>query len=90
MINGPYIFKEVLIQFLNKSVTFSFHRNFFELLRFDFVFDEDLNVYLMEANMSPNLASYKHPQLNLMFEQVLYGLFSLVGLTKITTYGPER
>ncbi|CAN7986366.1 unnamed protein product, partial [Ixodes hexagonus] len=29
--------------------------NFFELVRFDFVVDEDLNVFLMEANMSPNL-----------------------------------
>jgi tubulin monoglycylase TTLL15 len=31
--------------------------HFFEMMRFDFVLDDKLNVYLMEANMSPNLSS---------------------------------
>ena len=75
---------------MQKEVRCFFFRNFFELLRFDFVLDEDLNVYLMEANMSPNLASYKHPKLNLMFEQVIYGLFNLVGLTQIARNDQER
>ena len=30
-------------------------------VRFDFVIDEDLKVYLMEANMSPNLSSAHFP-----------------------------
>jgi hypothetical protein len=29
---------------------------FFELFRFDFVFDSQLNPFLMEVNMSPNLS----------------------------------
>ncbi|WAR20619.1 TTL15-like protein [Mya arenaria] len=32
-------------------------RNFFELVRFDFVLDEDLKLFLMEVNMSPNLST---------------------------------
>ncbi|KAJ2951543.1 hypothetical protein O0L34_g13692 [Tuta absoluta] len=53
--------------------------NFFEMFRVDLMLDEDLNVYLLEANMSPNLSSPK--QMNqLLYEQVLYSLFSIVGL----------
>lgn len=55
-------------------------RNFFELVRFDFALDEDLNVYTMEANMSPNLSSAHYPQNQLLYEQVLYNLFALVGI----------
>merc|ERR1712112_808703 len=31
------------------------------MVRFDFVIDSELNVYLMEANMSPNLSSAHFP-----------------------------
>lgn len=58
-------------------------RNFFEMVRFDFALDEDLNVYLMEANMSPNLASAKYPENRLIYEKVLFSLFSLVGVTRM-------
>ena len=34
-------------------------RAFFEMVRFDFVLDAKMNIYLMEVNMSPNLSS-KH------------------------------
>lgn len=44
---------------------------FFEMVRFDFIVDEDLNVYLMEANMSPNLSSRHFPPNRLLYEQVL-------------------
>ncbi|CAH2041633.1 unnamed protein product, partial [Iphiclides podalirius] len=54
--------------------------NFFELMRFDLVVDEDLKVYLLEANMSPNLSSAHYPPNQLLYEQVLYNLFSLVGV----------
>ncbi|KAI5643297.1 tubulin-tyrosine ligase family domain-containing protein [Phthorimaea operculella] len=55
------------------------NNNFFEMFRVDLMLDEDLNVYLLEANMSPNLSSPK--QMNqLLYEQVLYSLFSIVGL----------
>lgn len=50
------------------------------MVRFDFTLDDQLNVYLMEANMSPNLASAKYPPNRLIYEQVIYGLFSLVGI----------
>lgn len=60
--------------------------NFFEMTRFDFILDSDLNAYLMEANMSPNLSSDHFPPNRLLYENVLYGLFSLVGLGKRTNF----
>lgn len=56
------------------------------MARFDFVLDSDLNVYLMEANMSPNLSSGHFPPNKLLYENVLFGLFGLVGLGKRTKY----
>lgn len=58
------------------------NRNFFEMVRFDFLVDEDLNVYLMEANMSPNLSSLHFAPNKLLYEQVIFSLLSLVGLTR--------
>jgi tubulin monoglycylase TTLL15 len=55
---------------------------FFEMVRFDFIVDDQLNVYLMEANMSPNLSSRHFPPNRLLYEQVLNSYFSLVGLTQ--------
>jgi tubulin monoglycylase TTLL15 len=55
-------------------------RNFFEMVRFDFVLDADLNVYLMEINMSPNLSSGHFVRNKLLYEQVIYGTLSLVGI----------
>ncbi|OAD60411.1 Tubulin polyglutamylase TTLL4 [Eufriesea mexicana] len=55
-------------------------RNFFELIRIDFALDEYLNTYIMEANMSPNLSSAHYPPNQLLYEQVIYNLFSLVGV----------
>lgn len=55
---------------------------FFELVRFDFIIDQDLNVFLMEANMSPNLSSRHFPPNRLLYEQVLNSYLSLVGLTQ--------
>lgn len=54
---------------------------FFEMVRFDFIVDEDLNVYLMEANMSPNLSSRHFPPNRLIYEQVLNSYFSLAGIS---------
>lgn len=53
-------------------------------MRFDFVVTEDLTVYLMEANMSPNLSSAHFPPNKLLFEQVIFNLFGLVGVTDRT------
>lgn len=52
------------------------------MMRIDFVIDENLEVFLMEANMSPNLSSAHYPPNRLLYEQVLYNLFSLVGLAE--------
>lgn len=52
------------------------------MVRFDFALDDQLNVYLMEANMSPNLASQKYPPNKWLYEQVLYSLFSLTGIVR--------
>ena len=52
------------------------------LFRFDFVLDSKLGLYLMEANMSPNLSS-KHFAMNrLLYEQVLYSLLRLNGVVR--------
>lgn len=55
-------------------------RNFFEMMRFDLGVDNDLNVFLMEANMSPNLSSAHFVQNQLLYEQVLYHMLQLVGV----------
>ncbi|XP_060532084.1 probable tubulin polyglutamylase ttll-15 [Cylas formicarius] len=62
---------------LNK---FKSKRNFFEMMRFDFVIDEELNIYLLEANMSPNLSSAHFPPNRLLYQQVLYNVLGLVGV----------
>ncbi|RMX60861.1 probable tubulin polyglutamylase ttll-15 [Pocillopora verrucosa] len=55
-------------------------RNFFEMVRFDFILDADLKVWLMEVNMSPNLSSAAHNDNKLMYEQVVFNLLGLVGV----------
>lgn len=50
------------------------------MMRFDFVIDEDLKIYLLEANMSPNLSSAHFPPNRLLYQQVLYNVLGLVGV----------
>lgn len=54
--------------------------NFFELLRFDLIIDDELKVHLMEINMSPNLSSEHFKQNALLYEQILYSVFNLLGV----------
>lgn len=70
--NTKHLFLQ-LKQYRNK-------RNFFEMMRFDLIIDDNLRVYLMEANMSPNLSSSHFQQNTLLYEQVIYNLMSLVGI----------
>lgn len=64
-----------------KAISHYPHKDaFFEMVRFDFVLDEDLNVYLMEANMSPNLSSAHFPANRLLYEQVIHSMLRLVGV----------
>lgn len=55
-------------------------KNFFELMRFDLIIDENLKVILMEANMSPNLSSAHFKQNRLLYEQILYSVFNLLSI----------
>ncbi|XP_017855999.1 PREDICTED: tubulin polyglutamylase TTLL4 [Drosophila arizonae] len=64
--------------------------NFFDLLRFDLFIDENLEVHLMEANMSPNLSSAHFKQNTLLYEQVLYSVFNLVGIRPVSQIGDNR
>ncbi|XP_015514906.1 probable tubulin polyglutamylase ttll-15 [Neodiprion lecontei] len=70
--------KESLIKDVVKR--FKNQHNFFEMMRFDFAIDDELNVFVMEANMSPNLSSAHYPPNQLLYEQVLFNLFGLVGI----------
>ncbi|KAJ8924058.1 hypothetical protein NQ315_006835 [Exocentrus adspersus] len=70
--------KESLITDVVKR--FQSKRNFFEMMRIDFVIDENLNIYLLEANMSPNLSSAHFPPNRLLYHQVLYNILGLVGV----------
>lgn len=76
------LMKEAQIREVSKR--FGNGRNFFELVRFDLALDEDLNVYMMEANMSPNLSSAHYPPNQLLYEQVIFNTFALVGIGKRT------
>ena len=78
-----------------KAVSHYPHKDaFFEMVRFDFVIDEDLKVYLMEANMSPNLSSAHFPPNARLYEQVVHSVMRLVGVVgrsfSSTTAGLEE
>ncbi|KAB7494428.1 hypothetical protein Anas_12568, partial [Armadillidium nasatum] len=62
------------------SKPYSSFAKFFEMMRFDFIIDDNLKVYLMEANMSPNLSSAHFKQNRLLYEQVMFNLLSLIGV----------
>ncbi|XP_059478150.1 probable tubulin polyglutamylase ttll-15 [Neocloeon triangulifer] len=67
--------------FANLLSRYKNRRNFFEMVRFDFIVDENLKVHLLEANMSPNLSSMHYPPNALLYEQVLHSLLALVGVS---------
>lgn len=62
------------------------------MVRFDFVVDEDLNIYIMEANMSPNLSSNHFAPNKLLYEQVIFNVLSVagIGLTQHTKQWVDR
>ena len=57
-----------------RSKEFGVPENFFELVRFDFLIDENLEIHLMEVNMSPNLTptAKKFEPHGSSYEQVTY------------------
>lgn len=67
------LIKDIVQRFKNKQ-------SFFEMVRFDLIVDDDLAVYNIEANMSPNLSSAHFKQNSLLYEQVIYNVLNLVGV----------
>jgi tubulin monoglycylase TTLL15 len=53
------------------------HRHFFEMMRFDFLVDDNLDVHLLEANMSPNLSSLHFKPNQALYEHVILNVLSL-------------
>ncbi|XP_078068301.1 putative tubulin polyglutamylase ttll-15 isoform X2 [Mustelus asterias] len=75
-----FLMKE--LELIKYGANYKSTRNFFELVRFDFVVDEDVKVYLMEVNMSPNLSSEHLPPNRNIYQQVVFNTLSLVGVAK--------
>jgi len=53
------------------------------MVRFDFVFDSKLNIFLMEVNMSPNLSSAHFSANALLYEQVLFNTLHVAGIVNL-------
>ncbi|XP_014672393.1 PREDICTED: tubulin polyglutamylase TTLL4-like [Priapulus caudatus] len=77
-------------QLIQSTTNYRSTRNFFEMMRFDYVLDEESNIYLMEANMSPNLSSAHFSDNRLLYEQVIYNLLSLVGVARHISHDSLR
>ncbi|XP_070504061.1 probable tubulin polyglutamylase ttll-15 [Chironomus tepperi] len=71
--------EEYMIKGINRVKASKY--SFFELYRFDMIFDKNLKLYLIEVNMSPNLLAVRDKIHNkFMFENVLYNLFNMIGV----------
>lgn len=55
-----------------KLESFGKTENFFELVRFDFIIDANLKVFLMEVNMSPNLTPERFEFYLPMYTKIVY------------------
>lgn len=66
-------------------------RKLFELLRFDFLIDDEMNLHLMDINMSPNLTPVEKNQekLRVPFEQLVYNTLLVVGATQRSELKPK-
>jgi tubulin monoglycylase TTLL15 len=55
--------------------------NLFELVRFDIILDAELNPFVVEVNMSPNLtpAAEKYERNALIYEQLIYNVVKMIG-----------
>ncbi|XP_028398565.1 tubulin polyglutamylase TTLL5-like [Dendronephthya gigantea] len=82
IISEVYRLKEK--DFISASAAFQSSRNFFELVRFDFLLDDNMKVWLLEVNMSPNLSSAAHNHNKLMYEKVIFNMFALIDVTHFT------
>lgn len=67
------------------SKLFDSSKYFFDMVRVDFMLDENFNFYVMEVNMSPNLSPDHFPPNQELYQFVIYNTLSLVGIaTKVT------
>ena len=52
------------------------------MVRFDFIIDSKMKIYLLEVNMSPNLSTGHFAQNKLLYEETLFGMLSVTGIAK--------
>ena len=64
---------------------YQYPRNFYELVRVDFLLDEDANIHLMEVNSSPAMVPGKHKLHVSMYEQITFSQLNLVGVCNPTS-----
>ncbi|XP_072044541.1 probable tubulin polyglutamylase ttll-15 [Amphiura filiformis] len=64
--------------------------SFFCITRWDFVPDEDFNLHLLEANMSPNMPDAEHPFYVSFFTSTLYSLLRISGVGDIRKNNSTR
>ncbi|ELU16337.1 hypothetical protein CAPTEDRAFT_102035 [Capitella teleta] len=84
------VFLKMEEKLIKASKNYASSRNFFEMVRFDFVLDENLKVYLLEVNMSPNLSSGHFPPNKVLYEQIVFSLLHLVGVDKTTVHQKKQ
>ncbi|XP_052769440.1 probable tubulin polyglutamylase ttll-15 [Mya arenaria] len=71
-IQAVYLKKQAVL--IQAGTKYKSTRNFFELVRFDFVLDEDLKLFLMEVNMSPNLSTNHFKGNKRLYQHVMYNV----------------
>ncbi|XP_048586419.1 probable tubulin polyglutamylase ttll-15 isoform X2 [Nematostella vectensis] len=81
------VYSKKEVDMIAASQLYRTSRNFFEMVRFDFILDENAGVWLMEVNMSPNLSSGSHIDNAVLYEQVIFNLFGLVGVANKLGHG---
>merc|ERR1712098_609643 len=74
------VYQNTELHFAKAVANYPNREAFFEMVRFDFVIDDQLGVFLMEANMSPNLSSAHFAANALLYEQVVHSVLRLVGV----------
>lgn len=79
-ITSTILSKASLITHYSNEFKHDLKPQFFELLQFDFIIDEELKPYLMEIEMSPNLAPSSDELFDVNYEQIIYNTISILGL----------
>ena len=73
--------EHLLMQEIQKFKPTQGKQHFFELVRFDFMIDDRLNVHLMEINQNPNLCAFgKSAKHKKIYENILYNFLSMIGV----------